>query len=221
MTKTKDNVIEIDADKIDKIGAFGKAFEDMLTDKAIEIRSASLRDQLCNYSYELLTGKTKGDVITRKGVHIVHDDLITKFECFNVFLAHIDGAFKDANNQTPLSELEEDALLDLYSVSGFKITGVEENKSIILVGHKEVTQGTISFETPKIKLSGSTYLYIKELSQRLYETIEEVEAYMEGKTAPQFEQAVMSFEEEDNLDLEGANVDNKNFADTDKDEEEE
>ena len=211
MTK---KVIEINADKI---GAIGKVFEDLLTDKAIEIRSASLRDQLCNYSYELLTGKTKGDVINRKGVHIVHDDLIEKFNEFDVFLAHIDGAFRDANNQTPLSELEAEESLALYQVTGFKLSGVEENKSIILVGHKEVTQGTISFETPKIKLSGSTYLYIEELTQRLYEAIEEVEQYMEGKAAPQFEQSVMTFEQEDDMDLAGANVDSKHFADTEKD----
>jgi len=211
MTKQKDKAIVVDGDK------FLKALEN-LEGKSIEIRSASLRDQLCNYSYELLTGKTKGDAINRKGVHIVHDDLIQQFKELDVFLAHIDGCFRDANNQTPLSELEAEDSLALYEVSGFKLSGVEENKSIILVGHKEVTQGTISFETPKIKLSGSTYLYIEELTQRLYATIEEVEQYMEGKAAPQFEQAVMSFEEEDNLDMEDANVDSKHFADTEKDE---
>lgn len=209
-TKKNDKAIVIDGNKL------LRALDNASEEKSIEIRSASLRDQLCNYSYELLTGKTKGDAISRKGVHIIHDDLIEKVKELDVFLAHIDGAFREANNQTPIQELEAEDILALYEVTGFKLTGVEENKSIILVGHKEVPQGTISFETPKIKISGSTYLYIYELSDRLYEVIEEVEAYMEGKTAPQFEQSAMTFEEEDDIDLEGASVDNKHFADTDK-----
>jgi hypothetical protein len=210
MSSKKDKTAVIDGNKLLKF------FENAAEQKAIEIRSASLRDQLCNYSYELLTGKTKGDAITRKGVHIIHDDLIEKMKELDVFLAHIDGAFRDANNQTPIQKLEAEDCLALYEVTGFKITGVEENKSIILVGHKEVPQGTISFETPKIKISGSTYLYIEELSNRLFEVIEEVEQYMDGKTAPFFEQSAMTFEEEDDMDLEGASVDNKHFADTEK-----
>lgn len=178
-----------------------------VSDKEFEIKGASLKDQLCNYSYELLQGKTKGDTINIKGVHVVHDDMIQTFDDLHVFLAHLDGAFRDANNQTPLSELEAEDLVALYSVSGFKITGVEENKSIILVGQKEVKEGSISFDAPKIKLNGN-YLYIEELTQRTNAAIAEVEAYMGGKLAPQYEQSVMNFAEEDNLDLEGANVDN-------------
>jgi hypothetical protein len=198
--------IEINPDKLLKKMKVRENAQDLISDKKLEIKGAALRDQMCNYSYELLDGKTKGDIISRKGVHVVHDDMLQKFEDLNVFLAHIDGAFKDANNQTPLSELEAEDLLNLYSVSGFKITGVEENKSVILVGHKQVTYGSISFETPKIKLEGATYLYIEELTQRIYAAISEVEQYMDGKLAPQFEQSVMTFEEEDNMDLAGAKV---------------
>lgn len=211
MTK---RVIEINADNIDK---FVDKVNELVSDKEFEIKSASLRDQMCNYSYELLQGKTKGDTINRKGVHVVHDDMIETFDNLHVFLAHLDGAFREANNQTPLSELEADEIVALYSVSGFKMSGVEENKGIILVGQKQVKEGSISFEAPKIKLNGN-YLYIEEITHRVNAAIEEVEAYMGGKLAPQFEQSVMTFAQEDDMDLSGANVDSKHFADNEKEE---
>ncbi|MCT3943848.1 hypothetical protein HZQ28_00965 [Elizabethkingia anophelis] len=159
----------------------------------IEIRSAAIKDLSCNYTYEILVGKTRGDVLGRKGAQIIHEDLKEAFEQMDVFLAHIDGAFASwAKNQTPIQKLEADEKLANYSVSGFKISGLEENKSVILVGHKETDFGTISFDTPKIKLE-STYLYKEELNDRLLTLINEVEEYMNGKTAPQYEQMSMDF----------------------------
>lgn len=32
----------------------------------IEIRSAAIKDLSCNYTYEILVGKTRGDVLGRK-----------------------------------------------------------------------------------------------------------------------------------------------------------
>ncbi|WP_411898529.1 hypothetical protein [Elizabethkingia bruuniana] len=175
----------------------------------IEIRSAAIKDLSCNYTYEFLVGKTRGDVSTRKGAQVIHEDLGKAFNEMDVFLAHIDGAFESwANNQTPIQDLEADEKLANYSVSGFKISGLEENKSVILVGHKETDFGTISFDTPKIKLV-STYLYKEELNDRLITLINEVEEYMNGKTAPQYEQMSMDFSassEEADHDFENAKV---------------
>lgn len=190
--------------------------ETIISDKFCEIKSASIKDQLANYSYQLLQGKTKGDTLSRKGVHIVHDDMIEAFKELEVFLAHIDGAFKNADNKTTLQQLETEELLNLYEVTGFKLAGKEENKAIIIVGNKQVNEGQINLETPKIKMEGN-YLYVEELSWRLSKVIDEVEQYMDGKTAPQPEQVVMSFEEEDSIDMGGAEV--KHFADTEKGEE--
>ncbi|OPB96869.1 hypothetical protein BAS10_07415 [Elizabethkingia meningoseptica] len=179
-------------------------------DHPIEIRSAAIKDLSCNYTYEILVGKTKGDVSTRKGAQVIHEDLGKAFKEMDVFLAHIDGAFASwAKNQTPIEKLEADESLANYSVSGFKISGQEENKSVILIGHKETDFGTISFDTPKIKLV-STYLYKEELNDRLIDLIKEVEAYMNGKTAPQFEQLTMDFapsSEEADDELQNAKVD--------------
>jgi len=185
----KGKVFTIDADKLSKA-------IDRLAEKDVEIKSASLKDALCSYSYELLTGKTKGDGLSRKGMHIVHEDLEHAFSKFNVFLAHLDDAFTGNDNSTELSFLENEVETQSYFVTSFKITGVEENKSLILSGGKNVSNGLISFDAPKIKLNGN-YLYLTQLTDYLNSVIEEVELYMDGKSAPQPEQMHMTFEDED------------------------
>lgn len=187
-------VFEINADQLEKL------IDTANEEKQIEIKSATLKDHFLGYSYELLVGLMKGDEITRKGVHIVHDDMLEAFKLLDVFLAHIDGHFHWSNNQTPLIELEEHETLNSYFVSAFKITGSDENKSVILTGGKNVVYGAIGFSSPKIKLDNSNYLYVEELNHRLRIVIEQVEAYMNGKTAPQFEQLSMEFPEGDNED---------------------
>ena len=189
--KKEYKVFTIDADKLSK-----KLAE--ISDKEVEIKGATINDALCNYSYELLKGKTKGDTLSRKGAHIIHDDLQITFDKLDVFLAHLDDAYTGNKNTTPLSELEEEIETEKYYVTGFKTSGVEENKSVILSGWKEVSEGIIKFETPKIKYSGS-YLYLSDLKERVQSAIEEVEQYMNGKTAPQEDpnQVHMDFASED------------------------
>lgn len=185
-------VIEINSDNLEKLAEFAETANQ---EKEIEIKSGSLKDHFLSYSYELLIGLMKGDEISRKGVHIVHDDMLEAFKLLDVFLAHVDGVFQWANNQTPIQELEESEDLGNYYVSAFKITGSDENKSVILTGGKTVSYGAISFSTPKLKLDNSNYLYVEELQHRLKIVIEQVEAYMNGKTAPQYEQLSMEFPE--------------------------
>lgn len=201
----ENNVLTIDADKLQKLAE--KFVSNDPQDQQIEIKSATLKDLSCNYSYELLFGKTKGDELGRKGAHIVHDDMIEAFSQLVVFFAHIDGVFHWANNQTHVEALEAHEDLQNFSVSGFKITGSDENKAVILSGSKEVSVGTITFSTPKIKLGNSNYLYVDELTDRLQVVINEVEEYMNGKTAPQYEQLEMEFEDENDDDFENAKVD--------------
>ena len=199
-------VIEIDADKLQKLADL--ANEKANEEKLIEIRSAALKDMSCNYTYELLFGKTKGDVMTRKGAHIIHEDLDKAFSEMDVFLAHIDGTFSSwANNQTPIQDLEAHEDLKNYGVNGFKISGSDENKSVILSGFKETGYGIINFETPKIKLE-SSYLYVQELRDRLNAVLDEVEEYMNGKTAPQYKTLPIEFPEDENEEeFENAKVD--------------
>jgi hypothetical protein len=186
----KEKVFTISADKL------SNGLAD-LVQKCVEIKSASLSDALCNYSYELLTGKTKGDGLSRKGKHIVDEDLEIAFDKFDVFLAHLDDAYTGNDNATELSILESEPETDKYYVNSFSISGVEENKSLILSGYKEVTNGVIKFAAPKVKLQGN-YLYLTQLTECLENAIKEVEYYMNGKSAPQPEQTHMDFASEDN-----------------------
>lgn len=187
-------VIEINGDKLKKMV---EKFEE-LSNKEVEIKGATINDALCSYSYELLKGNTKGDSVSRKGAHIVHDDLETSFSNLGVFLAHLDDAYTGNTNTTPLEDLEQEVETEKYWVTGFKTSGVEENKSVIIIGYKEVTEGIIKFETPKIKYSGS-YLYLSFLKERVQEAIDEVENYMNGKAAPKEDanQVHMEFADED------------------------
>lgn len=184
-------VITINADNIGKVLGIDP-------NKEIEIKGASVNDALCNYSYELLQGKTKGDTLNRKGAHIIHDDLQICFDRLSVFFAHLDDAYTGNKNTTPLSDLEEETETEKYHVTGFSISGVEENKSVILSGWKEVTEGVVKYPAPKIKYS-SAYLYLSELKERVQQAIDEVELYMNGKTAPQEDpnQVHMDFASED------------------------
>lgn len=189
MTKEKDAIV-IDGNKFLKLINNDQ--------KDVEIKGGTLIDGLCNYSYELLTGKTAGDEIpNRKGKHLIHEDLQSAFSAFNVFLAHLDDAYSGNDNQTELSTLQQEPETEKYFVSSFKISGVEENRSLTISGTKYVSAGAIKFDAPKVKLSGS-YLYLNQLTQALDNAIYEVEAYMNGKSAPQYEQQHMDFASEDN-----------------------
>jgi hypothetical protein len=185
----KEKVFTINADKL--VNCLADQVQ-----KDVEIKSASLRDALCSYSYELLTGKTKGDGLSRNGKHIIHEDLQIAFDKFDVFLAHLDDAFTGNDNATELSFLQEETETESYYVNSFSISGVEENRSLILSGYKEVSNGVIKFSAPKVKLNGS-YLYLTQLTECLDNAIREVEFYMNGKSAPQPEQMHMDFASED------------------------
>jgi hypothetical protein len=190
-------VITINADNIGKLLGIDP-------NKEVEIKGAAINDALCSYSYELLLGKTKGDTLSHKGAHIIHDDLQIKFDRLNVFLAHLDDAYTGNSNVTSLVDLEQEVETEKYYVTGFKISGVEENRAVVLLGWKEVKEGIIKFETPKIKYSG-TYLYLSDLKARVQDAIDEVEEYRNGKTAPQDDpnQVHMDFASEDDAFTKG------------------
>lgn len=188
---SKKKVIELDAERL-------KQLADEQANKEVEIKGATIKDALCNYSYELLKGPTKGDTLKHTGAHIIHDDLQETFDRLDVFLAHLDDAYTGNTNTTLLSDLEQEIETEKYNVTGFEISGVEENRSVILKGWKEVSNGVIEFKTPKIKYS-SAYLYLSDLKERVQQAINEVEEYRNGKTAPQDDpnQMHMDFASED------------------------
>jgi hypothetical protein len=166
--------------------------------KPVAITNASIKDGMCNYGYEILTGAGAGDKIpNRKGSNIVHEDMHAAFKQLDVHLAVIDDAFKfNASHLTALDDMSAHDITAEFTVTGFKLTGKEENEGFILLGEKYVTTGSISLETPKIN-AGSNYPFFEELSASVGLAVEEVELYMNGKCQPKMEQGKL-FDKEDN-----------------------
>ena len=167
--------------------------------KELEIKSAHLDGDFCNYSYELKTGVCTGDCLSRDGASIVHDDLKEKFKRLNVHIAYLDDSYTLANHEiADIDQYHEDDIATKYETIGFKLDGTGENESIVLSGNKSVWFGSIKIKTPKITFDGS-YRFINELRLAVDECIIEVEAYMNGKTAQKLIQTEMDFQhEEDN-----------------------
>jgi hypothetical protein len=175
---------------------------------AIEIKAAKLKDDFCNYSYELTEGVTAGDICNRSGASIVHDDMKLAFKKLNVHLAviceEISSNDIDIDN---LPDIADDTLkgkektlarrIDSFAVSAFKIDGTGENEGVTLIGTKRLSTGDyLKLEAPKVKWSES-YDFINELMADVSECKNEVEAYMNGKTAPKMVQQEL-FEDGEN-----------------------
>ena len=188
MSKSK-NKLTINADNV-------SADIDVLTElsKPVAITNAIIKDGMCNYGYEILTGPGKGDKIpNRKGSSYVHEDMINAFSQLNVHLAIIDEVFKYAKTTKTLDDMKDHEAVEQFSVTGIKVQGSDEDEGFILIGEKYVETGNIGLESPKIK-STSGYLFFDELKESISSVITEVEAYMDGKAAPKFEQTEMDFD---------------------------
>lgn len=175
-------------------------------EKPFEIKGAVIKDGFCKYSYQMMNGPTEGDVLDRKGAHIVHDDMTNAFEKLNVHCAVIDDAFKFSKiTIESIEDMREHELTQLFSVSGFKIGGSEENESVVLTGIKWVSEGgNIAWESTKIKFDGG-YKWISDLRECVDKCIDEVYQYMNGKCQPKIEQGKLEFETSEN-DFSGAAV---------------
>lgn len=186
---SKVNSLTISADSV------GEALEKMNgLLKPIQITSATIKDGMCNYGYEILSGPGKGDKIpTRKGSAVVHDDMSEAFRLLNVHLAIIDDAFKYISKKSlTLDQLQDHEIAEGFGVTGIKISGSDENEGIILIGYKDVTTGIISLESPKISAT-SGYAFYDELKEAIDKVIMEVEDYMNGKAAAKEEMPELPF----------------------------
>jgi hypothetical protein len=180
-------------------------------EKEIEITGATLNGDFCNYSYDLLKGKTKGDSVNRKGSNIFHDDLKKAFWKLNVHLAliceEIDALevediealeniifedIKDENGKTIEKDVfDKGSIADIvtrFKVSSFAISGTGENESVVLIGTKTLSTGDhVGLKSPKTHWEGE-YLFINELRSVVGDLKQEVEEYSNGKAAPKLVQ---------------------------------
>lgn len=165
--------------------------------KPYTIVSAVIKEDLCNYGYEIKNGVCSGDKIpTRKGSKVIHNDMRDAFRKLNVHLAFIDDAFKSVVVES-IEDASEYELVSNYSVTGFKVAGNEENEGFIISGEKWVTHGSISLnDMPKITRA-TNYRFYDDLKDAIEHAIIEVEAYMNGKSGEvESEQGEFDFKDE-------------------------
>ena len=160
----------------------GEIILDKLIGEKVErdfsILEASIKDDFCNYQFEVTHGVGIGDRHGVKGSGIVMDSLKEALAELNVHIAVIDDVFKNAGIEKDIEELKNHEFTYLYAVTGFKV----KNNSILLSGSKYIsTGGRISFETPRISIDElSAYKWYNELKEASDKIREEVALYKEG-----------------------------------------
>lgn len=186
-----------------------KLAESKLEPKAIEIKSGHLKDNMfCHYGYDHTVAANTTDSIYRKSAVPVHEDMKIAFRDLNVHLAviceeiHPDDIPNIDNlpvldPDTDLTDDDQDPLalkLSRFSVSSFRIVGNGENEGVILTGQKRLSTGDhIKIETPVARYQGE-YAFVNELHVAIFNLVEEIEQYMNGKQAPP-RQTEMDFSE--------------------------
>lgn len=152
---------------------------------AYVIKEAVIKDEFCNYQFEITEGVGLGDTHNVKGSGIIEDDMRHAFGKLNVHLACIDDIFKHSKVEiADIDEFHNHELAGLYHVAGIKIRGSKENESVIILGNKYVGSagGRIDLATPKIPLDNlSSYKWYNELKTAVDEIRNEVAQYKEGK----------------------------------------
>lgn len=155
--------------------------------KPFEIIEGHIKDDFCNYVLEITDGPKIGTTNSVKGKLIIDKDMRKIFAILNVHLAFIDDVFKHADKRFDyINAMHGDPLTTLYNVTGFKISGDEENRGVILIGTKYVSGGgRINLVTPKIPLDeNSSYKWKEELRDAVEKARLEVELYEKGKGTP-------------------------------------
>lgn len=174
-------------------------------ESTVDIRGAKLKDNFCNYNYELIEGLTAGDTISRNGSSIIHEDMTAAFAKLNPHLGVIceeleAGMIQDIDRIAAFDdEVHTEGSLEhrvsKFKVSLFKLSGSGDNESVVLNGTKMLSTGEfVELKTPSVRWEGE-YHFIDDLRVAIDDLKIEVEKYMNGKTAPKLVQQEMGFEE--------------------------
>lgn len=135
-------------------------------EKNFNIMSGKIKDDLCNYTYEVLEGPGMGDVPKVPGTNLIKDEMKTAMAQFNVHLAVIDEVFKYKGLEiVDIDKMHGHELSLLFHVTGFVMKGNDDYESIILTGNKYLSTGSrMDLETPPIPLDeSSSYTWWNEL----------------------------------------------------------
>jgi hypothetical protein len=149
-----------------------------------KITEALIKDDFCNYKYEMTQGKGPYDIHKVDGKGIIKDEMRDVFRKFRVHLAAVYGAF--TLNGVEVQDIDQhhnDDITAEFHVSGFKIKGSGDLESIILIGSKYIPciGGRMGIDTPPIPMDSlSSYKWFNELKVLADKAREEVALYKEG-----------------------------------------
>jgi hypothetical protein len=153
-----------------------------------KIIGATIKDDLCNYQYEVTSGIGIGDQHGVKGKGgFIKDTLKSAFAALNVHMAFNDDIFKHSGIVVEnIDQFHNHDHTFLFTTTGFKISGGEENENIVLIGTKYLSSNNrIPYETPKIPIyDSSSYQWYNELKAAADKVREEVALYSEGNYIP-------------------------------------
>jgi len=147
----------------------------------LRITAVSLKDDFCDYSYEITNLVGIGNIHNVKGKGIIDDDLRNAFNRLNVHLCVIDGKFGIVEQ---VEDLRNDEDVALYNVTGINMRGSSEDESVIIAGTKFCPNisARIDVKTAKISLKEfSAYKPWAELQEDIELIRKEAELYHGGK----------------------------------------
>lgn len=185
MSKAKKGSIENPVSSSDLAKIIGGIFRPSIEDRTYVIKSAKIKDDFCNYSFEITSGVGLGDVHGVKGHGIIDDDLQNAVKQLNVHMAIMDEIFEHSKIEfDSINAVKTHEFTLLYNVTEVKITGSEGDESIELTGTKYIRSlgGRAQITLPKVDLSKlSPYKYFNELKYASDYLRDEVCLYKEGK----------------------------------------
>lgn len=159
------------------------------------IVKADIKDDFCNYTFEVTDGVGIGDRHKVEGKSgTIKEELRKAIAAFNFHLAYIDCAFLNAGIEVETihdvinHNLRDHELSELYKVTGFTLSGTENNLSVVLSGHKYsgTAFGYIDIKsTPKVQIDElSSYKLHEDLLEIVKEAQDQVARYKEGNYIP-------------------------------------
>jgi hypothetical protein len=195
-----------------------------LVKREYKIIEAKVKDDFCDYRYEITEGVGIHDIHGVKGkAGYVRDSLKTAFAAMNIHLAIVDDIFKNAGIEfDDLESMAGHPLTMLYTVTAFTLKGDEDNLTVSLIGNRYVSMGgRMELKTDDIAIDElSSYKWKNELKTAAMDAANEVAMYKEGNYTPVAEEepeedarqlkitdvTVSAGADEDDLDFEGSKV---------------
>lgn len=153
-----------------------------------KINEASIKDDFCNYRYEVTEGIGLGDTHGVTGAGIIKDELREALGVLHVHLAVMDEIFKHSGIEVEdIDTLHTHELTSLYRVTSFKIKDTKGAAHVTIKGTKYASSagGWFDITSPSVAMDNlSSYKWYNELKKAVDDICEEVAKYREGNYIP-------------------------------------